>query len=206
MLHTIVRLLGVDLAQKTSALKAHFHELIAGGTARLTEGLKDAGVTFGIALTGALAALATIALGLAALFVWVDRSKGPLVALAAVGGVTACIAVVMFAIAAKRGQRKPRVPEAQPSGAVRESPSRSPLPPLDLSTFVSPPPSNASILDILSHRVSHRAAAASDEAIDAASEFVRTGSRGALLATLTVVGLVGIVIGRRTPPRVGPHP
>ena len=37
-------------------------------------------------------------------------------------------------------------------------------------------------------------------------ELVRNGSRGALLATLTVVGLVGVVIGRRTPPRAGPHP
>jgi hypothetical protein len=206
MLRTVLRLVGVDLAQKTAELKAHLRELVEGGTSRLNEALKDAGVTFGIALTGAIAALATIAFALAALFIWVDRSHGPLVALAAVGGVTACIAVVMFAIAGKRGQRKPRVPVSQPSGPVRESPSRIPSPPLDLSAFVSPPPSNASILDILSHRVSHRAAAASDEAIDAASEFVRSGSRGALLATLTVVGLVGVVIGRRTPQRAGPHP
>jgi hypothetical protein len=205
MLRTVLQLFGVDLAQKTLELKAHLHQLIEGGTSRLNEGLKEAGLTFGIVMIGAVAALATIALGLAALFLWVDRSNGPLIALAAVGGVTACIAVAMFAIAAQRGQRKPRVPESQPSSAIRESPSRIPSPPLDLSSFVSPPPSNASILDILTHRVSHRAAAASDEAIDAASEFVRGGSRGALLATLTVVGLVGIVIGRRTPPTVR-HP
>jgi hypothetical protein len=204
MLRTLLQLVGVDLAQRTAELKAHLHGLIEGGTSRLTEGLKDAGVTAGIALTGAVAALATIALALAGLFIWVDRSHGPLTALAAVGGVTACIAIVMFTIAAQRGQRKPRVLEPLPSiaiqqSSIRQSPNPVPSPPLDLSSFVSPPPSHASILDILTYRVSHRAAAATDETIDAASEFVRSGSRGALLATLTIVGLVGIVIGRRTP-------
>ena len=50
MLRTVLQLFGVDLAQKTLELKVHLHGLIEGGTSRLNEGLKDAGVTFGIAL------------------------------------------------------------------------------------------------------------------------------------------------------------
>jgi len=40
-------------------------------------------------------------------------------------------------------------------------------------------------------------AGAGDEAIDAAVHIIRTGSKSALFGTLTVVLLVGVLLGRR---------
>jgi ElaB/YqjD/DUF883 family membrane-anchored ribosome-binding protein len=65
--------------------------------------------------------------------------------------------------------------------------------------MVPPPPPGASLLDIVTHRVTSKAAAASDEAVTAAVEVVRSGSRSALFGTIAVAALVGLVIGRRTP-------
>jgi hypothetical protein len=47
------------------------------------------------------------------------------------------------------------------------------------------------------HRFSARVAGAGDEALDAAAQLMRTGSRSVLFGTLAVVALVGVVIGRR---------
>jgi hypothetical protein len=53
------------------------------------------------------------------------------------------------------------------------------------------------LLDLVTHRVTSRAAATSDDAIDAATDFVRTGSRQALLGTLAVAVLLGVPMGRK---------
>jgi hypothetical protein len=105
----------------------------------------------------------------------------------------------MFFLAVAQSKRKvaPRIlpqPTPLPPATVRSAPM---TPRLDLSSLVSPPPHNASLLDVVTHRVTTRAAATSDEAIDAAADFVRTGSRQALLSTLAVTVLVGILIGHK---------
>jgi hypothetical protein len=209
MLGSVLQLLGVDLERKITELKGHFHAAVDDATARLrqgvSEGLRETGIALIFALCGAVAATATAGFALAALFIWVDRDNGPLVALAVVGCASAVLAGLMFTLAAARGRRRPVVtPAFRPPVAAPPPVAASPMPraeaarPTGLSSMMPPPPSSASLLDILTHRVAHRAAAASDEAIDTATELVRGGSRGALLATLTVAGLVGVIIGRRT--------
>jgi hypothetical protein len=56
---------------------------------------------------------------------------------------------------------------------------------------------NASLVDQLTHRFSQHALAASDEAVERAEKLMREGSRGALLTTLALAAIIGIVIGQR---------
>ena len=65
-----------------------------------------------------------------------------------------------------------------------------------LSAVLPSLPSNASVFDVPTHRVSTRVAGAGDEAVDAAVHLMRTGSRSVLFGTLAVVALVGVLLGR----------
>ena len=199
MLATVLRLFGIDLQQEVSRLKAHASELAERASDRIQEQVKKTSLTLGLGFIGAVAAVSTVGIALAALFISIDQQQGPLVALAVIGGATAVLAALMFFLTAAQSKR--RVPPTV-------LPQHTPLPPatvlsppatprLDLSSLVSPPPHNASLLDLVTHRVTTRAAATSDEAIDAAVDFVRTGSRQALLSTLAVTVLVGMLIGHK---------
>lgn len=199
MLAAVLRMLGVDLQEQVSRLKAHVNEVAERVSDRVQEQIKETGVTLGLGLIGAVAAVSTIGIALAALFISVDRQSGPLVALGAVGGVTAALAALMFVLAAAHGKwRVPPTIQSQPASLPRATASSPPpIPRLDLSSLMSPPPHNAGLLDVVAHRLNTRVAATSDQAIDAAADFVRTGSRQALLSTLAVAVLLGVVMGRR---------
>jgi hypothetical protein len=82
-----------------------------------------------------------------------------------------------------RGVVSPEPPIAQ---AV---PPRPPFPAFSTS-------SPGGFFDAITNNIAHRAAAASDEALDSATEVVRSGSRGAIVATLGAAALVGLLIGR----------
>jgi hypothetical protein len=58
-------------------------------------------------------------------------------------------------------------------------------------------PENASLVDQLAHRFGQRALSASDEAVERAEALMREGSQGALLTTLALAAVIGVVIGRR---------
>jgi hypothetical protein len=199
MFRGVLRLLGVELDQKLSEIRAQVEEFRARATNQVTEQIKQTSLTVGFALVGIIAAVATFIIALVALYRWVEMYGGPLAALAAVGAVTALLAAVMFALAFGRRSHKPtRVAVDGPRAAVRPSPS--PLPeaaPIVPSAALSPLPPNAPLFDILSHRISTRVAGASDEAIDAAVHIMRTGSKSALFGTLAVVAAIGIFLGRR---------
>lgn len=199
MLRGIVRLLGVDLEQKLSEIRAQVEEFRARTTGQITEQIKQTSLTVGFALVGTIAAVATFIIVLVALYRWVDMYGGPFAALGAVGAVTALLTAVMFALAFGRRSHKPAlVAVDRPRAAVPPSPS--PLPeaaPIVPAAALSPLPPNAPLLDILSHRISTRVAGASDEAIDAAVQIMRTSSKSALFGTLAVVALLGIFLGRR---------
>jgi hypothetical protein len=199
MLRGVVRLLGVDLARKLSEVRAQLEEFRARATGQVTEQIKQTSLTVGFALVGSIAAVATFIIVLVALYRWVDMYGGPFAALAAVGAVTAILTAVMFALAFGRQSHKPaRAAVDPPRAAVRPSPS--PLPetaPIVPSAALAPLPPNAPLLDVLSHRISTRVAGASDEAIDAVAQIMRTGSKSALFGTLAVVAILGIFLGRR---------
>jgi hypothetical protein len=196
MVQTLLRLLGIDLQQQISRLKMHVEEVTEQASSRIERQVQETGLTLGFALAGLIAALATVAIVLTAIFIWVDREHGPLVGLVVVGVITAVLAGLMFTLAATHG-RSSALPK--PRQRAAEPPPSQPPPssPRDSLGSVPPPPADADLLDVLAHRITTQAAAASDEAIHTASEFVRSGSREQLVGALTLAMLVGILIGRK---------
>jgi hypothetical protein len=96
MLTIILRLIG---EQNIQSFKGHARDLIEEGSARFRLELRDVGLAVIFIALGALASVATIAVGLIAFYSWVERYYGQLAALLAVGCVTAILAAVMFAVA-----------------------------------------------------------------------------------------------------------
>ena len=191
MLQALLRLLGVDLDRKLAEVRGHIDELKRSAISQATEQIKETGLTVGLLLGGAIAALFTLIIALAALYVWIDMHEGPLVAFAVIGLVTALLAALMFALAFLR--RKRGAAPAAVYSAPAASPPAAPL----LMSVLPPPPANASFFDRLTHRFTTRVATAGDEALNAAVHAMRTSSRPALFGTLAVVALVGVLIGRR---------
>lgn len=181
MLQALLRLLGVDLNQRFAKIGGQIGELTVKAVSQIAEQAKETGLTLALVLLGAVAALLTFIVALAALYLWVAMYQGPFAALGAVGVVTASLAALMFAWAFRRGRRR------RASAPVHLNPAAT----------LPPPPPNASFVDVLRHRFSTRVAIAGDEAIDAAVQVMRTSSRPALFGTLAVVALVGVLIGRR---------
>ena len=194
MLQALFRLLGIELNQKLAEVRGQIDELKRSAISQATEQIKETGLTVGLLLGGAIAALFTLIIALAALYVWIDMHEGPLVAFAVIGLVTALLAALMFALAFLR--RKRGAAPAAVYSAPAASPPASPTAPL-LMSVLPPPPPNASLFDRLTHRFTTRVATAGDEALDAAVHAMRTSSRPALFGTLAVVALVGVLIGRR---------
>jgi hypothetical protein len=194
MLEALFRLLGVDLNRKLAEVRGQIDELKRSAIHQVTEQVKETGITAGFILGGAIAALLTFIIALAALYVWVDMHEGPLAACGAVALVTALLTVTMFALAFLRGKRRPApAPIYRAPAAAPPSPTVAPV----LMSVLPPPPPNASFFDHLTHRFTTRMAAASDEALDTAVNVMRTSSRPALFGTLAIVALVGVLIGRR---------
>ena len=191
MLQALFRLLGVELNQKLAEVRGQIDELKRSAISQATEQIKETGLTVGLLLGGASAALFTLIIALAALYVWIDMHEGPLVALAVIGVVTALLAAVLFVLALRRGKRRPA------PAAVYSAPAASPPAAPLLMSVLPPPPANASFFDRLTHRFTTRVATAGDEALDAAVHAMRNSSRPALFGTLAVVALVGVLIGRR---------
>jgi hypothetical protein len=196
MLQALFRLLGVDLSQKLAEVRGQIDELKRSAISEVTGQVKEIGITAGFILGGAIAALFTFVIALAALYVWVDMHEGPLAACGAVGLVTTLLAALMFVLASRRGKRKPApapAPVHRVAAAVPPSPTVAPI----LMSVLPVPPANASFFDHLKHQFTTRVASAGDEALDAAVHTIRTSSRPALFGTLAVVALVGVLIGRR---------
>jgi hypothetical protein len=196
MLQALFRLLGIDLSQKLAEVRGQIDELKRSAISEVTEQAKEFGITAGLLLGGAIAALFTFIIALVALYLWVDMHEGPLAACGAVGLVTALLAALMFVLALRRGKRRPTPAPAPVYRAPAASPPSPAVAPV-LMSVLPPPPPNASFFDHLTHRFTTRVAAASNDAVDAAVHVMRTSSRPALFGTLAIVTLVGVLIGRR---------
>jgi hypothetical protein len=99
MLREVLRLLGADLDQKIAAIRAQVDEFRVRTTHQVTEQVKDTGLTVAYALDGTIAATATFAIVVVALYGWVEVCFGPFVALAAIGVVMASLAASMSLLA-----------------------------------------------------------------------------------------------------------
>jgi len=199
MLREALRLLGVDLEHKVAEIRAQVEGIRERTTRRVTEQVKETSLMVGFALVGGIAAIATFIIVLVALYRWVDIYKGPFAALTAVGVVMALLAAVMFMLASRRGNRKhlPGAPHLRSAPVPPPSPPPPQSAPIALSAVLPSRPLNASLFDVLTHRFSTRVAGAGDEAVDAAVQIMRTGSKSALFGTLALVALVGVLLGRR---------
>jgi hypothetical protein len=202
MLGTVLSFLGVDLQQQANQVQARaevFRDRTLDKTAWY---VRHTSLIIGFAAMGAVMGMVTLAIALTALYRWVEINYGDMPALAATGVATAVIAGLMLMIALAVNNRRP-APTPMPVFATPAAPP-APRPTAaaaasHLSSLLPPLPAGSSLLDIVAYKVTSKAAAASEEAVEGASEFVRTGSRGALLGTLAATVLIGVLIGRRTP-------
>jgi preprotein translocase subunit SecF len=92
MLRKVLRLLGADLDQKIAEIRSQADEFRVRTARQVTEQVKDIGLTVASALAGTIAATATFAIVIVALYRWLDMRFGPFVALAAIGVVMASLA------------------------------------------------------------------------------------------------------------------
>jgi hypothetical protein len=147
MVATLLRLVGIDLKRLA----------------------RETAITIVLAILGAFAAMVALALGFVALYLWLELKLGTFAALGILGGTSALLAGVLFAIAFLRAPRKPR--------ARAEDAFRTAVDPVQAST--------AAI------------ARAADEAVNGAADIVRSGSRQQIAGTIAVAALIGWVLGRR---------
>jgi len=180
-------LAGFGLDRTVALLKQHAQQFTEETTQQLKHGVAQAGVTAGLLLAAAITALMTFAVGLVALFLWVDRHQGPMVALAVVAAVTGTITAILLGLALLRGNPKKSTADVRPANMLAR-PSAASLPPL---------PPNASTADVIAHRFKAQALAASDDIAGAAAEAIRTAPRPTLLAMMAFAVLAGVLIGRR---------
>ena len=126
-----------------------------------------------LAGAAALAALGAIVVGLIALYLWLAMQADPFIALAIIGGGLLLLAVFLFALA-----------------LIRRRPRFAPRPQLQIAQ-------PAALLGTLRPARYDKIVAGGEPALRLATETVRQGSRSALLGTLVLVAVVGLITGRR---------
>ena len=169
MLSTALRLVGTDLSRQFERLRFALEDFKNRTADDLKQKAIGAGVTIGLAFAGMLFALLTVFAGLAALYLYVDYERGPLVALGAVALITAALAILLFALAALRGRRDAPVP-LRPMPAPQVS---------------------------VTQNLTDRTAAVANEALDSTADMLRRSSRETILAAMGAAIIAGVVIGRR---------
>lgn len=130
---------------------------------------RETAMTLVLAMLGALAAILASALCFVALYLWLELELGIFAALGILGGTSALLAAVLFAIAFLRGPRKPRAREDDVLRAAAE-------------------PMKASTAAI---------ARTADDVVNGAADIVRSGSRQQIAGTIAAAALIGWVLGRR---------
>jgi hypothetical protein len=202
MIDTLLKFVGVDLQSHLANLRSQVEDVKRRAIDEAKRQAADTSLTIGLAFVSLVFMLLTAIVGLVALYMWVAAARGSYAGLLAVAGATAAVAAA-FAIGARaRGSLPPEpLPMAASAATARTVQSPQPLfsqtipprPPFPAFSASSP----GAFFEALASNFSHRAAAASDDALDSATEIVRNGSRGAIVATLGVAALVGLLIGRR---------
>ncbi len=130
---------------------------------------RETTITIVLAMLGAFAAMLALTFSFAALYLWLELKLGTVAALGILGGTSALLACVLFAVAFLPASRKPR--------ARGEDALRAAADPVQAST--------AAI------------AQAANEAMNGAADIVRNGSRQQIAGTVAVAALIGWILGRR---------
>ena len=205
MIDTLLKFVGVDLQSHLANLRSQIEDVKRRAIHEARRQAADTSLTIGLAFVSLIFMLLTVIVGLVALYMWVASARGAYAGLAAVGGATAIMAAV-FAIVARTRRPLPPQPLPQPAAASRRADAQAadaPRPTIAQarSAATSAPPlfrpaRRKLFFEAVTRNIAHRAAAASDEALDSATEIVRNGSPGAIVATLGVAAVVGLLIGR----------
>ena len=201
MIATLLKFVGVDLQSHLANLRSQIEDVKTRAIHEAKRQAADTSLTIGLAFASLIFMLLTVIVGLVALYLWVAAAKGPYAGLLAVGGATAALAAV-FAVVARTRRPLPPQPLRPATTAAPIRAASPPLPPISQAVPPRPPfpafsaSSPSAFFDALTGNIAHRAAAASDEALDSATEIVRNGSRGAIVATLGAAALIGLFIGR----------
>jgi hypothetical protein len=194
MLENLLHMVGIDLQAQLAQITARANAFKETTKREIRHEIAHVGVTAGLLLGAMMAFALTCLVGLIALYVWLEPQYGALPALAVVAAVTAAATFVLLVVALARGEPAP-VAEISPVVVAAPAVARPPLG--DVAALMASPPADASLVDVLAHRVSSRAAGAADEAIDIAQDTLANGSRSALIGTLATTILIGFVVGRR---------
>ena len=147
MVATLLRLIGIDVKRLA----------------------RETAITIVFAALGAFAAMLTLTFSFVALYLLLELKLGAVTALGILGGTSALLAGIFFAVAFLPASRKPR---ARADGALRAAAD----------------PMHASTAAI---------AQAADEAVNGAADIIRNGSRQQIAGTVAVAALIGWVLGRR---------
>jgi type VI protein secretion system component VasK len=147
MVATLLRLIGIDVKRLA----------------------RETAITIVFAVLGAFAAMLALTFSFVALYLWLELKLGTITALGILGGASALLAGIFFAVAFLPASRKPR---ARADGALRAAAD----------------PEQASTATV---------AQAADEAVNGAADIIRNGSRQQIAGTVAVAALIGWVLGRR---------
>ena len=131
------------------------------------------GLTIILIGVASLAGLGAIIVGLIALYVWLAAQTTQFVALDAIGGGLLLLALILLALA-----------------RIRRRPQFAPPPPLQLAR-------PAALLGISTKSPNSPGRVGGEQAVSLVTGMVRNGSRSALLGTLAIVVLMGVIVGRR---------
>lgn len=194
MLDKMLQIVGVDLQAQLAQVTARATAFKETTKREFRAELMHFGMVAVFALAAIIALAATCVIALIALYAWLKPQYGALNSLAIIGAVTFVFGVVMAMLAASR---KAPLPIAIPEPIVVPQPKPAPPQPVNLAAMVAPPPANASLFDVVAHRVSARAAGAAEEAIDTAEDTIAHGSRTQLVGTIAAAVMVGWIVGRR---------
>lgn len=160
------------LARLSDAMRADFERQLGWARAQAKRQAGHAILTLVLTAVASLAALGAGVVGLIAFYIWLAREHNQFVALGAIGGGLLLIALILVALV--RARQRPR--------------------------FASPPPLQlaqpAALLGISAPGFNSRLVGG-EQVISLATATMRNGSRSAVLGTLAIVALTGLIVGRR---------
>ncbi|MCC7046119.1 MAG: phage holin family protein [Alphaproteobacteria bacterium] len=206
MLHGLLRTFGVEIDHEVERLKYRFELLRRQTIVDLKSYGQDAGIVVGLMAGAGALLLGVCLIGLIALYSFVAQRYGYYAGLGVLAAVLFIGAVILYSIgrgravllsAAPPKPLEPPVLPFEPASPARGGPGTGATESwnLGLARLVPPPGPDATALETVVHRVSVHAAEAAEKAVDHAAHTVRTGSRGALLATLGLAVLAGMYYG-----------
>src|SRR5215471_16656146 len=156
------------------AIRADIDRQVGWAKDEVVRQTRYATLTGVLAGAAALAALGAIVVGLIALYLWLSMQADPFIALGMIGGGLLLLAALLFALAFIR--RRPRL-------AVR--------PQLQIAR-------PAALLGTLRSSRYDRIVAGGEPTLKLATDTLRHGPRSALLGTLVLVAIAGLIAGRRS--------